>query len=91
MPYGGMLLFIFVILCITNTNICFKMTFKRPSDQRSIAFEEIASETKLPLKEVEILIMKALAQGLVRGAIDEVAGVVNMTWVRINNMIVRNW
>lgn len=57
------------------------MTFKRPSDQRSIAFEEIASETKLPLKEVEILIMKALAQGLVRGAIDQVAGVVNMTWV----------
>ena len=26
--------------------------------------------------------MKALAQGLVKGAIDEVAGVVNMTWVQ---------
>lgn len=59
-----------------------EMTFKRPSDHRSIKFEEIATETKLPLKEVEILIMKALAQGLVRGAIDQVAGVVNMTWVR---------
>lgn len=59
-----------------------EMTFKRPADQRSIAFEEIATETKLPLNEVEILIMTALAQGLVRGAIDQVAGVVNMTWVQ---------
>lgn len=58
------------------------MTFKRPSDHRSIKFEEIATETKLPLKEVEILIMKALAQGLVKGAIDQVSGVVNMTWVQ---------
>lgn len=58
-----------------------QMTFKRPSDQRSISFEEISDETKLPLKEVEILIMKALAQELVKGAIDQVAGVVNMTWV----------
>lgn len=57
------------------------MTFKRPSDHRSIKFEEIAEEAKLPLKEVEILIMKALAQGLVKGAIDQVSGVVNMTWV----------
>ncbi|KAJ6637415.1 26S proteasome non-ATPase regulatory subunit 13 [Pseudolycoriella hygida] len=59
-----------------------EMTFKRPSDHRSIKFEEIATETKLPLKEVEILIMKALAQGLVKGAIDQVSGVVNMTWVQ---------
>lgn len=59
-----------------------EMTFKRPADQRSIAFQEIANETKLPLGEVEILIMTALAQGLVRGAIDEVAGVVNMSWVQ---------
>ncbi|XP_055587242.1 26S proteasome non-ATPase regulatory subunit 13 [Uranotaenia lowii] len=59
-----------------------EMTFKRPANKRTITFEEIATEAKLPIKEVEILIMKALAQGLVRGAIDEVAGVVNMTWVQ---------
>ncbi|CAD7084982.1 unnamed protein product [Hermetia illucens] len=59
-----------------------EMTFKRPANKRSISFEEIATETKLPLKEVELLIMKALAQGLVRGAIDQVAGVVNMSWVQ---------
>lgn len=59
-----------------------EMTFKRPADQRSISFEEIATETKLPLNDIEILIMTALAQGLVRGAIDQVSGVVNMTWVQ---------
>lgn len=59
-----------------------EMTFNRPADKRSIRFEEIAAETKLPLNEVELLIMTGLAQGLVRGAIDQVSGVVNMTWVQ---------
>jgi 26S proteasome regulatory subunit N9 len=59
-----------------------EMTFKRPANNRVISFAEIAAETRLPLKEVELLIMKALAQGLVRGAIDQVSGNVNMTWVQ---------
>lgn len=59
-----------------------EMTFKRPANKRQLTFQEIATETRLPIKEVEILIMKALAQGLVKGAIDEVSGVVNMTWVQ---------
>lgn len=59
-----------------------EMTFKRPANSRTISFAEISSETRLPLKEVELLIMKALAQGLVRGAIDQVSGVVNMSWVQ---------
>lgn len=59
-----------------------EMTFKRPANKRTLTFEEISKETKLPLKEIEILIMKALSQGLVRGEIDQVAGVVNMTWVQ---------
>ena len=59
-----------------------EMTFVRSADKRSIPFEDIAEHTKLPVNEVEILIMTALAQGLVRGHIDQVAGVVNMTWVQ---------
>uniref|UniRef100_A0A1A9ZMA3 26S proteasome non-ATPase regulatory subunit 13 n=1 Tax=Glossina pallidipes TaxID=7398 RepID=A0A1A9ZMA3_GLOPL len=58
-----------------------EMTFKRSATQRNISFEDIATETQLPLGEVELLIMKALAQDLVRGEIDQVAGVVNMSWV----------
>lgn len=49
---------------------------------RQLTFAEISQETRLPLGEVELLVMKALAQGLVRGAIDQVAGTVNMTWVQ---------
>lgn len=59
-----------------------EMTFKRAANNRTITFDEISKEARLPLKEVEILIMKALSQGLVRGAIDQVSGVVNMTWVQ---------
>ncbi|EDV94979.1 26S proteasome non-ATPase regulatory subunit 13 [Drosophila grimshawi] len=59
-----------------------EMTFKRSAIERAISFADIASETKLPAKEVEYLIMKALALDLVRGEIDQVAGVVNMSWVQ---------
>lgn len=58
------------------------MTFKRPATDRQLSFEEIAKETRLPLNEVEHLVMKALAQGLVRGAIDQVSEKVHMTWVQ---------
>ena len=47
-----------------------------------MTFAEISQETHLPIGEVELLVMKALAQGLVRGAIDQVAGTVNMMWVQ---------
>ncbi|KZC10356.1 PREDICTED: 26S proteasome non-ATPase regulatory subunit 13 [Dufourea novaeangliae] len=59
-----------------------EMTFKRQANNRQLTFTEISQETRLPLGEVELLVMKALAQGLVRGAIDQVAGTVNMTWVQ---------
>ncbi|KAK9754084.1 PCI domain [Popillia japonica] len=59
-----------------------EMTFKRPSHNRQLTFTEIANETKLPLNEIELLVMKALSQGLVKGAIDQVASTVNMTWVQ---------
>lgn len=59
-----------------------EMTFSRPADKRSISFAEIAAETQLPMNEVEILVMTGLAQGLVRGSIDQVAGVVNFSWVQ---------
>ncbi|XP_034186445.1 regulatory particle non-ATPase 9 isoform X1 [Osmia lignaria lignaria] len=59
-----------------------EMTFKRQANNRQLTFAEISQETRLPLGEVELLVMKALAQGLVRGAIDQVAETVNMTWVQ---------
>jgi 26S proteasome regulatory subunit N9 len=59
-----------------------QMTFRRPANARQITFAEIADETRLPLEEVELLVMKALALGLVRGSVDQVSANVNMTWVQ---------
>ncbi|KAF9918736.1 26S proteasome regulatory subunit [Lobosporangium transversale] len=56
--------------------------FKRSFDNRSIPFVTISSETKLPLEEVEILVMKALSLGLIKGTIDQVDSVVRVNWVQ---------
>ncbi|RZF34569.1 hypothetical protein LSTR_LSTR006954 [Laodelphax striatellus] len=59
-----------------------EMTFKRQANDRLLTFAEISNETGLPLDEVELLVMKALAQGLVKGSIDQVASNVHMNWVQ---------
>merc|ERR1712002_484928 len=59
-----------------------EMTFRREATARQIAFSEIATSTTLPVDQVEMLIMKALSQGLVRGRIDEVEQNVSLTWVQ---------
>eukprot|EP00118_Oscarella_pearsei_P004294 m.18131 g.18131 ORF g.18131 m.18131 type:complete len:380 (+) comp27601_c0_seq1:92-1231(+) len=59
-----------------------ELTFKRSSTNRSIPFQEIADASQTAVNEVELLVMKALSVGLVRGSIDEVKQLVNMTWVQ---------
>ena len=58
------------------------MTFKRPATNRQLTFDEIAREAQLPVLDVEMLVMKALSLGLVRGSIDQVDQKVHMTWVQ---------
>ena len=58
------------------------MAFKRPAHFKQLTFNEIAKETKLPLNEIELLVMKAMSQNLLKGAIDQVAAMVNFTWVQ---------
>ncbi|XP_065834428.1 26S proteasome non-ATPase regulatory subunit 13-like [Oscarella lobularis] len=64
------------LLCIME------LTFTRPSTNRSIPFQVIADASQISLKQVEFLVMKALSLGLVKGTIDEVKQLVNMTWVQ---------
>lgn len=56
--------------------------FKRSTDDRTLSFATIAKETHIPVDEVEHLVMKALCLGLIRGAIDEAAQLVRITWVQ---------
>ena len=59
-----------------------EMTFQRNATDRSLAFKDIATQTGLEEDKVELLVMKALAKGLVKGTIDQVAQVANLTWVQ---------
>lgn len=59
-----------------------EMTFSRKSTDRSFSFETVSKETRLPVNEVEILVMKALSLGLIKGTIDEVEKLVHITWVQ---------
>lgn len=62
-----------------------------------MTFQTISQETKVQPNEIEILIMKALSLGLLKGSIDQVAEVARINWVQpkvldmkqIDNMRVR--
>uniref|UniRef100_A0A8C8DJT6 26S proteasome non-ATPase regulatory subunit 13 n=1 Tax=Oryzias sinensis TaxID=183150 RepID=A0A8C8DJT6_9TELE len=64
------------LLCVME------MTFTRPANHRQLSFTEIARSAKIPENEVELLVMKALSVGLIKGSIDEVDQKVQMTWVQ---------
>ncbi|KAJ4247735.1 26S proteasome regulatory subunit [Fusarium torreyae] len=56
--------------------------FRRPPHDRTLTFATIAEETKVGPEQIEHLIMKALSLGLLRGTIDQVDGVAQITWVQ---------
>lgn len=58
------------------------LVFKRPAHERNIPFHEIADVTRLPLEQVEWLVMRALSCKLLKGSIDQVDGIVRITWAQ---------
>ncbi|KAI0729160.1 hypothetical protein C8Q72DRAFT_830477 [Fomitopsis betulina] len=56
--------------------------FKRNANDRSMSFQTIAEETRLPLNEVEHLLMKALSLKLIKGSLDQVDQKAHLTWVQ---------
>ncbi|KAG6908645.1 hypothetical protein DXG01_003823 [Tephrocybe rancida] len=56
--------------------------FKRNADNRTMSFQSIAEETRLPIDEVEHLVMKALSLKLIRGSLDQVDQKAQITWVQ---------
>lgn len=59
-----------------------ELVFKRPPHDRAMTFKTIVNETNVKTDEVEHLIMKALSLGLLRGQIDQVAGIAKINWVQ---------
>ncbi|KAJ2916365.1 hypothetical protein MD484_g4059, partial [Candolleomyces efflorescens] len=56
--------------------------FKRHANDRTMTFQTIAEETRLPANEVEHLVMKALSLKLIRGSLDQVEEKAQITWVQ---------
>ncbi|EOD45064.1 Proteasome regulatory particle subunit [Neofusicoccum parvum] len=56
--------------------------FRRPPQDRAMTFQAISTETKVPLDQIEHLIMKALSLGLLKGTIDQVSQIAKINWVQ---------
>ena len=56
------------LMCLTET------LFHRigPNADRTVTFSHIATASKLPVEQVEMLLMRGLSLGLIRGVIDQV-------------------
>jgi 26S proteasome regulatory subunit N9 len=58
-----------------------ELVFRRPAKDRTIGFNEIAKTIQRPVTDVEVIVMRAMSEGLIRGTIDEVDQVLEATWV----------
>ncbi|KAK5060986.1 hypothetical protein LTR84_007527 [Exophiala bonariae] len=65
-----------------NLSALTELVFKRPPHDRAMTFKTISQETNVKPDEIEHLIMKALSLGLLRGKIDQVAGIARINWVQ---------
>lgn len=59
-----------------------EMSYQRKPDNRVLSFEEISGKTGLPIDQIEFLLMKAMASGLVRGEINQVKENFKLDWVK---------
>jgi len=64
------------LLCLMN------LAAELPATERTIPFAAITARTQLPTTEVEWLLMRAMSLGLVKGTIDEVDQVVEISYVK---------
>ncbi|GAB2235382.1 hypothetical protein Droror1_Dr00025806 [Drosera rotundifolia] len=64
------------ILCLLE------IIFSRPAEDRTIPLIVIAERTKLSVDDVEHLLMKSLSVHLIEGSIDQVDGIIHVSWVQ---------
>lgn len=57
------------------------MVFEKESGERTMDFTDIAERLQVDIEQVEWIVMKSLSLGLIKGSMDQVDGVVNVTWV----------
>jgi len=58
-----------------------ELIFQLPKNDRILHFQAVAKVSGLPFDQVEILVMKAMSLGLLKGSIDQVDSSVIVTWI----------
>jgi len=58
-----------------------RMIFERPSSERTVDFATIAQVLEIPIEQVEWVIMRAFSVKLMEGSMDQVDGIVHVTWI----------
>ncbi|CAF3397161.1 unnamed protein product [Rotaria socialis] len=64
------------------TLLCLMDMIFAAGGSRSLSFNDVATRTKIPIEQVELLAMKALSLDLIRGSIDQIDQKLNMHWVK---------
>ncbi|VDM00483.1 unnamed protein product [Schistocephalus solidus] len=59
-----------------------ELFFRRPPNQRTVSFEDIAKATGTSIDKVEFTVMRALSLNLMKGRIDEVKNTVSLVWLQ---------
>lgn len=59
-----------------------QLIFSRPFETRIFSFDQVANECHLQKDNVELLVMKALSSGIIKGEIDEVEEKITVTWCK---------
>ncbi|KAL3923799.1 MAG: hypothetical protein SGILL_001439 [Bacillariaceae sp.] len=58
-----------------------ELVFSKPASERTLPFEEIAQRLEIPIEQVEWVIMRAFSVELMKGIMDQVEGIVHVTWI----------
>lgn len=58
------------------------IAFERPPHDRTISFNDIAVRTRIPIEQVEWVLMRAMSIGLLKGTIDGIDQTINVSWVQ---------
>jgi 26S proteasome regulatory subunit N9 len=62
------------------------LVFDTPPQERTISYAAIAERVRMPVDQVDWILMKALSLGLIKGRIDEVAQSIDVSWVQARVM-----
>mmetsp|Transcript_2643 Transcript_2643/g.3854 ORF Transcript_2643/g.3854 Transcript_2643/m.3854 type:complete len:414 (+) Transcript_2643:137-1378(+) len=57
------------------------MVFERPSTERILTFQDVADRIHMSVDHVELVVMRALSLGLIKGLMDQVDQTITVTWV----------